>query len=82
MTPKCLQDLYQIPADAATQASNKMLVSSFVDSFASRKDLSDFLGEFRSDIASDTTFQLATLDGGENNENQPSLEGVSSDPFE
>ncbi|KAI0779761.1 family S53 protease-like protein [Fomes fomentarius] len=75
MTPKCLQDLYQIPADAATQASNKMLVSSFVDSFASRKDLSDFLGQFRSDIASDTTFQLATLDGGENNENQPSLEG-------
>ena len=78
MTPQCLQDLYQIPADPATQTSNKMFVSSFVQSFASRTDLSSFLSDFRPDMASDTTFQLAVLNGGENDESRPSIEGVSS----
>ncbi|KAI0745406.1 family S53 protease-like protein [Earliella scabrosa] len=75
MTPQCLQDLYQIPADPATQTSNKMFVSSFVQSFASRTDLSSFLSDFRPDMASDTTFQLAVLNGGENDESRPSIEG-------
>ena len=80
MTPQCLQDLYQIPADPATQTSNKMFVSSFVQSFASRTDLSSFLSDFRPDMASDTTFQLAVLNGGENDESRPSIEGVSFIP--
>ncbi|RPD78325.1 family S53 protease-like protein [Lentinus tigrinus ALCF2SS1-7] len=75
MTPQCLQALYNIPTDPATQSSNTMVVSSFVNSFASTADLSSFLSDFRPDMSSDTTFAVTTLDGGQNDESQPSTEG-------
>ncbi|RPD63821.1 family S53 protease-like protein [Lentinus tigrinus ALCF2SS1-6] len=75
MTPQCLQALYNIPTEPATQSSNTMVVSSFVNSFASTADLSSFLSDFRPDMSSDTTFAVTTLDGGQNDESQPSTEG-------
>ncbi|KAI0633307.1 family S53 protease-like protein [Trametes polyzona] len=75
MTPACLQALYNIPTTPASQKSNTLAVSSFVSSFASKADLKTFLGKFRSDMSSDTTFALQTLNGGINNEAQASVEG-------
>ncbi|KAH9847178.1 family S53 protease-like protein [Lenzites betulinus] len=75
MTPACLQALYNIPTTPATQPSNTLAVSSFVESFASTTDLKSFLGQFRPDMASGTQFALQTLDGGINDESQASVEG-------
>ncbi|KAI0675073.1 family S53 protease-like protein [Trametes maxima] len=75
ITPSCLQGLYNIPTKPATQATNSLAVSSFVSSFASKSDLKSFLGQFRSDISSATSFDVQTLDGGKNDESQASLEG-------
>ncbi len=54
-----------------------MVVSSFVDSFASKADLSTFLSDFRPDISRDISFDVTSLNGGENDESIPSTEGVS-----
>ena len=67
VTPSCLQDLYQIPTTPATQSSNVLGVSGFINEFANNGDLQTFLSRFRSDLAG-TTFSLETLDGGENNQ--------------
>ncbi|KAJ3729755.1 family S53 protease-like protein [Lentinula raphanica] len=64
VTPTCLQDLYGIPATAATQSSNKLGVSGFIDQWPQTADLRTFLGSLRPDISSTTTFTLQTLDGG------------------
>ncbi|RDX50081.1 family S53 protease-like protein [Lentinus brumalis] len=75
ITPQCLQALYNIPTEPATQSSNTMVVSSFVDSFASKADLSTFLSDFRPDISRDISFDVTSLNGGENDESNPSTEG-------
>ncbi len=66
VTPSCLQALYGIPATLATQSTNQLAVSGFIEQFANTEDLSNFIAEFRPDLPPATTFQLATLDGGEN----------------
>ncbi|KZT18916.1 subtilisin-like protein [Neolentinus lepideus HHB14362 ss-1] len=66
ITPACLQTLYGIPTTSASQSSNKIAVSGFVDQYANQADLTTFLQEFRSDLPSSTTFTLETLDGGTN----------------
>ncbi|KZT28047.1 family S53 protease [Neolentinus lepideus HHB14362 ss-1] len=66
ITPTCLQDLYGIPTTAATQSSNKLAVSGFIDQYANKADLKSFLTKYRTDISSATTFTLETIDGGEN----------------
>ncbi|KAK0496438.1 family S53 protease [Armillaria luteobubalina] len=66
VTPACLQALYGIPATRATQSSNTLGVSGFIDQFAQTADLRTFLTALRPDIASTTTFTLQTLDGGRN----------------
>ncbi|KAF8530031.1 subtilisin-like protein [Hysterangium stoloniferum] len=66
VTPACLQALYGIPATPATQASNKLGVSGFIDQFAQTADLKSFLTLLRPDMSSATTFALQTLDGGSN----------------
>ncbi|EIW61051.1 family S53 protease [Trametes versicolor FP-101664 SS1] len=68
ITPACLQALYGIPTTKATQSSNKLAVSGFIDQFANSADLKTFLGKFRTDISSSTTFTLQTLDGGSNSQ--------------
>ncbi|EIW62698.1 family S53 protease-like protein [Trametes versicolor FP-101664 SS1] len=75
MTPACLQALYNVPTTPATQSSNTLAVSSFVSSSSSTADLTNFLGQFRSDVPSSTTFAVSNLDGGVNNEAQTSVEG-------
>ncbi|KAJ7806793.1 family S53 protease-like protein [Mycena olivaceomarginata] len=66
ITPTCLQAIYGIPATPATQATNKLGVSGFIEQFANEADLTEFLTNFRTDIRSTTTFTLQTLDGGTN----------------
>ena len=68
MTPTCLQDLYQIPTTPATQSSNVLGVSGFIDQFANEADLQTFLTSLRTDLVG-TTFSLETVDGGENDQN-------------
>ncbi|KIJ52725.1 hypothetical protein M422DRAFT_25806 [Sphaerobolus stellatus SS14] len=65
ITPSCLQALYGIPATRATQSSNKLGVSGFIDQFAQNADLQTFLRAQRPDLVN-TTFTLQTLDGGTN----------------
>ena len=78
ITPSCLQQFYNIPTTPATQKTNTMAVSSFVQSFASNTDLSSFLTKFRTDLSASTTFSVAAVDGGTNDESKPSTEGVRS----
>ncbi|KAF9063695.1 family S53 protease [Rhodocollybia butyracea] len=66
MTPTCLQDLYAIPSTPATQSSNGLAVSGFINEFAEESDLQIFLADFRPDMSSTTTFTLETVDGGSN----------------
>ncbi|KAJ6584337.1 family S53 protease-like protein [Mycena capillaripes] len=66
ITPTCLQDLYGIPTTPATQPNNILLVTAYEDEFAQTADLQQFLQLLRPDISSNTTFQLVTLNGGEN----------------
>jgi len=39
ITPACLQELYGIPRTPATQKSNTLLVTGYVDQFPQRSDL-------------------------------------------
>ncbi|KAI1786392.1 family S53 protease [Ganoderma leucocontextum] len=68
ITPACLQAIYNIPSDAATQSSNQLAVTGYIEQYANQDDLATFLNEYRSDISSDTTFTLQTLDGGSNSQ--------------
>ncbi|PBK70051.1 family S53 protease [Armillaria solidipes] len=65
VTPACLQDLYNIPSTPATQLTNRLGVSGFIDQFPQRVDLQMFLRALRPDMSSTTTFTLQTLDGGQ-----------------
>ncbi|KAJ7739828.1 subtilisin-like protein [Mycena metata] len=66
VTPDCLQTLYNIPTTPATQASNSIAVAGFIDQFAQKSDLQQFLTALRPDLSPETTFSLETLDGGAN----------------
>ncbi len=50
VTPSCLQALYGIPATLATQPTNQLAVSGFIEQFAITEDLSNFIAEFRPDL--------------------------------
>ncbi|KAI0046357.1 family S53 protease [Auriscalpium vulgare] len=65
-TPICLQELYGIPTTRATQSSNKLAVSGFIEQYAQQADLKSFLTKYRTDLSSSTTFTLQTLDRGSN----------------
>ncbi|KAI0093371.1 family S53 protease [Irpex rosettiformis] len=78
ITPTCLQDLYGIPATAATQSSNHLGVSGFIGQFANQADLRTFLTNLRPDINPATVFTLQTLDGGQNTQTQ-SQAGIEAD---
>ncbi|KAJ7587863.1 family S53 protease-like protein [Mycena floridula] len=66
VTPACLQALYGIPSTPATQSTNTLGVSDFIDQWAQTADLKAFLTALRKDMSSSTTFTLQTLDGGVN----------------
>ncbi|KAK0186035.1 family S53 protease-like protein [Armillaria mellea] len=65
VTPACLQDLYNISLTPATQSTNRLGVSGFLDQFPQTEDLRKFLDALRPDVSSTTTFILQTLDGGQ-----------------
>ncbi|KAE9405292.1 family S53 protease [Gymnopus androsaceus JB14] len=66
ITPQCLQALYGIPTTSATNSSNNNTigVSAFLNQWAEKADLEQFLKAYRTDIPSTTTFQEQNLDGG------------------
>ncbi|TCD71643.1 hypothetical protein EIP91_007390 [Steccherinum ochraceum] len=66
VTPACVQALYSVPTTKATQSSNVLGVSGFIEQFANQADLKSFLANLRPDLSSSTTFTLQTLDGGQN----------------
>ncbi|TFK32816.1 family S53 protease-like protein [Crucibulum laeve] len=68
VTPACLQALYGIPTTKATQSSNVLGVSGFIDQFANQADLTTFLKNLRPDLASTTKFTLEEIDGGQNSQ--------------
>ncbi|KAJ7245337.1 family S53 protease-like protein [Mycena rebaudengoi] len=68
ITPSCLQSMYGIPATPATQTSNKLGVSGFIEQWANSLDLRAFLTSLRTDVSPTTTFTLQTLDGGINSQ--------------
>ncbi|KAJ7174055.1 family S53 protease [Mycena crocata] len=66
ITPACLQSLYNIPTTAATESSNSIAVTGFIEQFARTADLKSFLTKFRTDMSSATTFTTQLLDDGTN----------------
>ncbi|KAJ7212548.1 family S53 protease-like protein [Mycena pura] len=66
ITPTCLQNLYGIPTTAATEQSNTLLVTGYIDDFAQSADLSAFLKLERKDILTNETFALLTTADGQN----------------
>ncbi|KAI0691960.1 family S53 protease [Cerioporus squamosus] len=68
ITPACLQAIYNIPSTPATESSNKLAVTGYLEQYANKADLRSFLAKFRKDISSSTTFTLQTLDGGSNSQ--------------
>ncbi|KAI0047118.1 family S53 protease-like protein [Auriscalpium vulgare] len=78
ITPACLQALYGIPTTRATQTSNVLGVSGFIDQFANQADLKSFLTSLRPDLLSTTGFTLQTLDGGTNSQTR-SQAGLEAD---
>ncbi|KAF8919231.1 family S53 protease-like protein [Mucidula mucida] len=68
ITPACLQALYGIPTSPATQSSNSMSVTGFLNQYANRDDLAQFLKDFRRDVNSNTSFKDQFVDGGMNSQ--------------
>ncbi|KAI0062175.1 family S53 protease [Artomyces pyxidatus] len=66
ITPACLQALYGIPSTKATQKSNTMAVTGYLNEYANQADLKSFLSSLRPDLPSSTSFTLQTIDGGSN----------------
>ncbi|KAK7000264.1 peptidase S8/S53 domain-containing protein [Favolaschia claudopus] len=66
ITPACLQALYNIPAALATQKNNALMVTGYLDQWASIADLQAFLKQFRPDLPSNQTFRTFAIDGGTN----------------
>ncbi|KAK0473973.1 family S53 protease-like protein [Armillaria novae-zelandiae] len=77
VTPLCLQDLYAIETTPATLSTNRLGVSGFSDQFAQTADLQKFLGFFRPDMSSTTTYTVQTLDGGQDPQN-PNEAGIEA----
>ncbi|KZV98447.1 family S53 protease [Exidia glandulosa HHB12029] len=65
ITPACLQALYGIPTTRATQSSNILAVSGFIEQYANQADLTQFLRALRTDNTN-ATFTTQLLDGGSN----------------
>ncbi|KAL0060652.1 hypothetical protein AAF712_012529 [Marasmius tenuissimus] len=77
VTPACLQALYGIPTTPATQSSNRLGVTGFIDQWAQNADLETFLSLLRPDISSNTSFAVQSVDGGVNNQG-PSNAGIEA----
>ncbi|EJD45534.1 family S53 protease-like protein [Auricularia subglabra TFB-10046 SS5] len=65
VTPACVQALYGVPTAPATQPSNVLAITGFNEQYASQADLTQFLTQYRPDIAN-ATFTTVLVDGGQN----------------
>ncbi|KAF8185298.1 hypothetical protein K438DRAFT_1974010 [Mycena galopus ATCC 62051] len=63
ITPACLQPLHGIPLTRATQTSNTLLVAGYAENWPQTAALELFLQNYRSDMQSNTTLALKSLDG-------------------
>ncbi|KAA1471816.1 family S53 protease [Dentipellis sp. KUC8613] len=78
VTPSCIQDMYGLPATLATQASNRIGVAGFDNEYVDEADLQLFLQKYRPDLNASTTFDVKSVNGGQNPQNQ-SLAGNEAD---
>ncbi|KAF7358649.1 Family S53 protease-like protein [Mycena sanguinolenta] len=77
ITPACLQAIYGIPADPATQSNNVLMVTAYGGQFAEKTDLEQFIQLRRPDLDPKAeTFTVVSLDGGAN---APSADDVSDE---
>ncbi|KAI0659022.1 subtilisin-like protein [Cubamyces menziesii] len=75
-TPACLQALYDIPLTPAVNADNQLGVTGFYGNTAHYAWLETFLETYRPDMDPATNFSVYGIDGGDNDQNYPSvLEG-------
>ncbi|KAJ8072957.1 hypothetical protein PM082_019820 [Marasmius tenuissimus] len=75
--PACLQALYGIPTTPATQKSNRLAVTGFINQWAQSADLNTFLGLLRPDMSPGTSFEVQSVDGGVNPQG-PGLAGAEA----
>ncbi|KAG0298346.1 hypothetical protein BGZ98_000227 [Dissophora globulifera] len=66
VTPICLQGLYDIPKDRATQQKQQIAVPGFINEYANQEDLAAFMKGFRPYINPAPTFEEQLVDGGKN----------------
>ncbi|KAI8869506.1 putative protease S8 tripeptidyl peptidase I [Ramicandelaber brevisporus] len=74
VTPECIQKLYGLPTTKATQKGNSVAIPGFLNEFANKADLAQYLKRFRSDLDSKTKFSEQFVDGGRNDQNKPGIE--------
>lgn len=80
VTPACIQAQYQIPTTQVAKSKSVIAVSGYNDEYANEADLKTFMTQYRPDMLSNTTFELQTVDGGDNNQylQYAGLEAVST----
>ncbi|KII88053.1 hypothetical protein PLICRDRAFT_176797 [Plicaturopsis crispa FD-325 SS-3] len=62
----CLQALYGIPTASASASPNTLGLTGYTGQYANKDNLETFLGRCRTDVPSNTSFALQTLEGGSN----------------
>ncbi|KAH9896586.1 family S53 protease-like protein [Cubamyces lactineus] len=72
-TPACLQELYHIPTTPATVKSNRFGVTGRFGNNAHYDFLEGFLERYRPDMDPKTNFSVTLIDGGNNDQDVPSV---------
>ncbi|CDO69077.1 hypothetical protein BN946_scf184992.g26 [Trametes cinnabarina] len=71
--PACLQALYKIPLTPAVNKHNQLGVTGFFGNNAHYAWLETFLEKYRPDMNPATNFSVVGIDGGDNDQNVPSV---------
>ncbi|KAH7102680.1 subtilisin-like protein [Auriculariales sp. MPI-PUGE-AT-0066] len=66
ITPKCLQQLYNLPDGKDGTGAVGIAVTGYIDQFGQTDDLKQFLQQFRKDVDANTGFKTVSIAGGEN----------------
>ncbi|KAG0236470.1 hypothetical protein BGW42_003376 [Actinomortierella wolfii] len=77
MLPNCLQQLYGIPTAVATSTNNMIGVPGFVNEYANKNDLVEFMKIARPDLNRTPTFQESLINGGKNPQD-PNTAGIEA----
>ncbi|TFY50573.1 hypothetical protein EVG20_g11444, partial [Dentipellis fragilis] len=78
VTPTCIQGIYGLPATLATQSGNRIGVAGFDNEYVDEADLKLFLQNYRPDLNASTTFEVQSVNNGQDPQNQ-SLAGAEAD---